>query len=359
MKYLLYLLLILFPLGQLGRLNILNSEIVFHLNDIVVGLIAAVWLFSKHKQNSLLKPLIYFLIAAFISLIANIQNFSGKELLIASLYPLRFGAYGLLFFAVSGLKSPEKKIIKPGLIMASVIIAVAGFIQYIFIPDTRFLTAYNWDDHYFRLISTFLDPGITGTILALSLVLLFFQKKLLLPVIYFAMALTYARASYLVYLVVFAVISFYQKSLKIFLVATLILAITIPLLPKTFGEGTNLNRGYSFWGRINNWRETVVVWTKAPIFGVGFNTYRYIQNASSDSHAGAGADSSILLVLATSGIPGLVTFLYLLKKIWDQTKSPLFRVTFIGIFVSSWFNNTLLYPFVLEWLWLLLATENT
>ena len=63
MKYLLYLLLILFPLGQLGRLNILNSEIVFHLNDIVVGLIAAVWLFSKHKQNSLLKPLIYFLIA--------------------------------------------------------------------------------------------------------------------------------------------------------------------------------------------------------------------------------------------------------------------------------------------------------
>ena len=133
------------------------------------------------------------------------------------------------------------------------------------------------------------------------------------------------------------------------------MALTLVLLPRTFGDGTKLSRETSTWARVENWQKSFQVFTTAPIFGVGYDAYRYATKSSLTSHAGAGADSSFLLVLATTGIVGFVFYLNLLRVIWISNKNYLFRASFAGIIIASFFNNTLFYPFVMEWLWILPA----
>ena len=83
----------------------------------------------------------------------------------------------------------------------------------------------------------------------------------------------------------------------------LILGLTIVILPRvSSGEGVKLERMSTVWARIASWKKAWEIFSDNPIIGVGFNTYRYAQKASPESHAGAGSDSSILLVMATTGI---------------------------------------------------------
>ncbi len=352
MKLLTIFLLIIFPIGQLVRLNISGTEIVLHLNDLAVIPILIIGL--RKITGPLTKPLLFFLIAIVISLLVNFRNFSLDQLATGALYPLRFYAYAGLYFTL--VKHPEfKRVISRWLMLSVLIIAITGLLQYVFLPDVSFLKAFDWDDHYYRLVGSFLDPGFTGAILVLGLLVAFINRSWIIIPVYIALALTYSRASYLMYLVSFTVVAFYRKSVKIILIAGLILALTIPMLPKTTGEGTKLGRENSITARINNWKQTLTVWQQYPLFGVGFNTYRYIADIVPQSHSG-GADSSIFLVLATTGIFGTAAYLYLLWVMWKiGDKNLLFKASFIGIIVHSFFNNTLFYPWAMEWLWITLA----
>jgi O-antigen ligase len=244
-------------------------------------------------------------------------------------------------------------LLKRGIILGIILVGVAGILQYLLLPDVSFLSAFDWDDHYYRLVSTFLDPGFTGVILLIGLVA---SHN---PLFFIVIMLTYSRATYLAYLFSFAVLAIYQKSVKVFVIAALALAIALPLLPKSTGEGTKLSRENSIYARINNWKESISIWQKSPIFGVGYNTYRYVRTGvTAQSHSGAGADSSILFVLATTGVVGLLTYLYLLLTMARLGKNnPTFLAIMAGVFVHSWFNNTLFYPFVLECLWVLLGSR--
>lgn len=371
MKYLIFLLLIIFPFGQLVRVNLGNS-ITLHPNDIAVFVFLLLTL--RKIRGPLLKPLLFFLISIILSLILNFKNFQLYELVTSSLYPVRFFAYAGLFFVFKDLSSNLKDFFRRWLVIVTVIVAITGLAQYIFIPNVAFLSALNWDDHYYRLIGTFFDPGFTGAILVLGLVMslrgVLTTKQsnldLRLPrsltslamttIIYLAMALTYSRASYLMYIVSFGVIAFYKKSAKIFLLAALILGLTIFVLPRHPGEGSNLTRENSILARIHNWQQSIQVWQTSPIFGIGFNNYRYVVGVNPESHSG-GADSSILLVLATTGIMGLLSYLFLLKKMWSLG-GLIFKASFLGIIIHSFFNNTLFYPWVMEWLWIILATAD-
>lgn len=356
MKYLTILLLLLFPLGQLVRWTIPGTEIVLRPNDFAVAVVVSFWLLKRRKiSGPLVKPLVFFAGAILISLFYNFRNFSLYELGAAALYPLRFFTYAGLYFVFKDLSLESKKLIGRYLLFVAVIVAVTGLLQYLLLPDVSFLKALDWDDHYFRLIGSFLDPGFTGAILALGLFLAYILLSWTVAPIYTALALTYSRASYLMFLLGFAVIAYYKKSFRILLFAAVILTATIFVLPKSTGEGTKLSRENSIIARINNWKQTVAVWNKSPLFGVGFNTYRYVLNIPAQSHSG-GADSSIFLVLATSGVFGLTAYLYLLAVMWRLSKNNLlFRVSFLGVLVHSFFNNTLFYPQVMEWLWLILA----
>lgn len=336
MKYLLFALVIIFPLGQLGR--------AFYLNDFAVFFVVVAWFITTRKNitaDPLFKPLMIWFSAMIVSTLVNPIKIP------ALLYLVRFVVYsGLYFVAKDQIK--EKQTLVKLLKFAVLAVAGIGLLQFVFLPDVSFLKAFDWDDHYYRLISTFLDPGFTGAILVLGLILFLHSHLSFLVLIYLALALTYSRASYLMLVASSAILS--RKLLVVVIAAFLI---TIPLLPKSTGEGTKLERESSITARINNWSKTLEVWEKNPVFGIGFNTYRFEAKVAPKSHSG-GADSSLLLVLATTGILGFAAYIYLLKKTWDLGDF-VFKASLAGIIIHSFFNNTLFYPHVMEWLWIILA----
>lgn len=346
MKYLIFLLLIIFPFGQLLRVPILGNELVFHPNDFIVALILLIK--RPELKSPITKPILIWVFAMIFSLLINDFH------LTPFLYIIRFTAYAGLFFVFKDLPPDIKIVSRRWMTIGIVIVTVTGLAQYIFLPNVAFLSVVNWDDHYYRLVGTFLDPGFTGAILVLGLLFLL-PNRILGSLIYLAMALTYSRASYLMYLVSFGIIAWYKKSLKFFVIAATILVLTIFALPRHPGEGSNLARENSILARVHNWQQSVKVWQTSPIFGIGFNNYRFAVGVDPQSHSG-GADSSILLVLATTGTIGLLAYIYLLKRMWSFG-GTLFKAGFLGIIIHSFFNNTLFYPWVMEWLWIVLALQ--
>lgn len=372
MKYLVWLVLTIFPLGQLLRWNLPGTTVIVQGNDLAVGLLVSIWLVVNRKRlkrlltkERLFFPIVMVTTVMVLSLLVNWWRLPIREILVGGLYLLRWVVYAGLYFVFRDLPKNTKKLAVKWLIVDVLLVAMVGLLQFIFLPDVSFLAAFEWDNHYYRLVSTFLDPGFTGAILVLGTIMGIggirgIRGIGIAGVLYLAMALTYSRASYLMYLVSFAAIGWYRKSIRIFVIAAVVLAVTLPLLPKTFGEGTKLNRENSIIARLNNWKQTVAVWTRYPVLGSGFDAYRYTSGSTLESHAGAGADSSILLILATTGIVGLAAYIWLLFIMWQEgRKSLVFAAAFLGILVHSWFNNTLFYPWVMEWLWIVLAIKES
>jgi len=78
-----------------------------------------------------------------------LRNLSPSLLIISGLYLFRWVIYAGLFFVV--INEIKENNFDKYLIFAGVVTAIFGLVQYIFIPDTRFLSKYGWDDHYFRV----------------------------------------------------------------------------------------------------------------------------------------------------------------------------------------------------------------
>jgi O-antigen ligase len=104
------------------------------------------------------------------------------------------------------------------------------------------------------------------------------------------------------------------------------------------------------------------IFSQNPFLGTGFNVYRYVQKNQGllpqddwlENHAGAGADSSLLFVAATTGVIGLVCYLFYLIRLF---KLPNLNYYVIPLLAHSLFLNSLFYPAVLVWLSILVAKE--
>ncbi len=398
--WLFFVYFLLFPLGQLIRIPPQStevSEVHFYLTDVAVATIVVFWFLGKWLSKSrfsfppLTWPIFLFIACCFWSLFYNSFLLSDREVAIAGLYLIRWVVYAGIYFVVydliynSKLKISNFKLqIAKWLIISGTVSAILGLLQYIFIPDTRFLEKYGWDPHLYRLIGAFFDPGFLGLILVLTLILLILEiwpskknpfwktiikdkKKVFLIVIsYVALALTYSRASYLSYLLSMAFISFFKKSPKFFLAVLFIFILTVFSLPRPEGEGVRLERESTIKYRIMNWQQSIFIFSKNPIFGVGFNAYRFAQRRYGFlneeiwlfTHAGAGADSSLLLILATTGLVGFSSYLWLIKKILEIGDLKTI-VSFLAILVHSTFVNSLLYPWIMAWMWILLGIGNS
>jgi len=370
----------LFPLGQLPTFSLAEfgfAEVRIHVFDLLIGLIAFLWWSRKFLKKKTLpkitirKPLLLFTAWAMVTLLVNVPLLESREVLIAFLYLIRFFAFASLAFVSFEIFSENKKkkfLFKSLMIIGSTSSGLS-LLQYFFFPDTRFLSDYQWDPHYFRAIGTFLDPTFLGMILVLTLILTFFEferkkRKLFLflgSITYLSLALTYSRASYLAFICGSGAISFFKKSPKIFLVACLLLGMTIFLLPRPGGEGVKLERESTIEARIRNWKQSIGISKDHLLFGVGFNAYRPAQQdygflGEEDwqvSHAGAGADSSFLFALATTGVFGLILFLLF----WWKTAKihPILTVSSIALTAHSFFSNSLFYPWVMFWIFILVG----
>ena len=306
----------------------------FYFHDFLLIVILLV----NFKKLKLFRPVIWFGLAGLASLI-----FSGFQP--GGGYLARFLTYSLLIsLAVKPLY----------LIWFSSLIAGFGLLQYWLVPDTRWLLSLNWDEHYYRLLSTLFDPNFTGIILVLGLVLIYFYRQKsgwLYGLHLAALLLTYSRSSYLALLAVAFYLALIKKKLKLILFIILFL-FSLLLLPRPGGEGVKLERLFSIEQRFDSYREGISLWQKSPLFGLGFNTLRYYRQ-DSVSHAAAGVDSSLIFILATTGVVGLLTYLNLLKALW--WKSLPIRVSLVALLVHSLFVNSLFYSFTLIWLFSLVS----
>lgn len=383
------LLLILFPLGEVARLSF--NEIAVTLTDIGIGLVSIIWIsFNIYKKRTiraeLFFPILIFIGAAFLSLLVNLGNVTIYESIVSSLYLVRWVAYSLIYFIVLDLDKSFLKKIPTFLLAAGGLILVGGFAQYFLYPDLRNLYYLGWDEHLYRMFSSFLDPNFLGAFFVLYLLfvigLIFNSDNLdkikllaiLAIVTLVGIFLTFSRSAYLMLFVSVFTFLILKRKLKWILTFAIVLVLSIFLLSKNVPqtEGTNLLRTASAESKIESIIKALTIFKGSPIFGVGFNAYRYAQRdygfvneEKQLIHSAAGTDNSFLFILTTTGIIGFISFLFLIYKIINLslTKSSFSPVLFssvVGLLINSLFINSLFYIFIMLWIWILIGlTESS
>jgi len=375
-------LFLLFPLGQLEKLPLGIAGVSIYCHDLVLALIWF-WLFFSGRPKKVfsagrLKALKIFVLIAFFSWLVSLFKWGGETVLGLG-YLVRWLLLAGVYLASSGWSDKEKNWLK-GLIRRAVFLtAVFGWVQYLLLPDLRHLKYFGWDDHYYRLTGTVLDPNLLGIILVLGLGLEFgSRKKNILRKLFLliTLAFTYSRSSWLAWLVLltgwtisqvlarpikmdlFFLCRTFFRSLKVltFYLWLVISLIIFCLLPRPEGEGGNLTRTASIGGRTQSWRNSWQVIKENPILGVGFNNYRLVQREKGfiadgqTDHAGGGVENSFLLVWATTGIIGLSAFLW-----WVSGLKPFWLI--LPVLIHALFNNSLFYPWVLILIWGIQSSE--
>lgn len=329
--------LILFPLGQLTKINGVN------LIDIAVGLLAVITILKRPKYPEWFRYFIYFILFCLFGLVINFSLFTFSSLL----YLVRLFSYALVAVYVSKFVK-DKTAVGCWLLTISVTSAALGWAQYLLIPDTRFLFNFGWDDHLYRMVGTFFDPTYLALILLLGVVISLQQKSYkAFWFLLISIAFTYSRATYLA-LGLFLL--FKRKFLAI-----VVFAIVVLLLPKMLSEGTDFGRVVSGNNKIENYKETIQIFLQSPAVGVGFNNICMArENRDLESHSCNGADSSVLFLLATTGVVGFILFINFVSYV---PKLSILNYSFLIVMVHSTFANSLFYPHIMLWLFILVGLQ--
>lgn len=364
--------------GQLVRLPFTQSGAIT-LTDIFVASTITVFFIDALLVKKSLKipqivftPFVLFTLSAISSTILAANFFAPSQIAVSSLFLFRFIIYFLLSVVVYNTisrKSIEKWI--NVLLALGVIFAFIGFFQLIFFSNLSSLQAYGWDPHQMRLVSTLLDPNFSGCIFAilaaLSLSFYLFKNRkiylLALGIFSVAIIFTFSRSSYLAIATVVATVGLVKAPrVLIISIAVFIFAFAgIRQVRSRIIGALTIDETAS--ARIESWQNAASIFRQNALLGVGFNTYRYAQASfgffsfdnPSGGHSGAGSDSSILLVAATTGIIGFGLYLYLLINMFRVFKykarsNPLhlgMLSAFLGIIVDSQFVNSLFFPQVM------------
>lgn len=352
MTYFLFILAIfIWPFGQLLNFQISGLATTIYPLDLACLLLSFSVLFSEKTRKSvskdpLFKPLVYFLLAASASIIFNFSSAISGGITLSLFYLLRLFIYPSIYFSAKLFS--RKQIFKP-LCLSLFVFSLIGLSQYLFFPDMRFLKYLGFDDHYYRLIGSFYDPNFSGAIFAgTALFFLVLGQWLPALALVLLLALTFSRASYLVFLVgIFGLLYFRKKwSLLIYL---FFLAVIIYFIPKPFGEGVNLHRTFSIFSRFDSWQTGLDLFMQKPILGWGYNTLRSITGERFQ------IDSSFLYLAATTGLVGLLTFFNLLKHAFSQTVYLPSKIFLVTLLLHSFFNNSLFYIWIYFAFWLVLG----
>lgn len=391
LKSLFFLFLISFPVAEIGKLQFKNG-IGISINDIFLFLLIFSWIFfklrfKKERKYFLKKPILIFVSVGLISLILNFYNLTLETFLISFLYLVRFVSYVSLYFITKEFNSSTKNKISILLLFSGFITVLIGYVQYFYYPNLGNLIYLGWDEHLYRMFSSFLDPNFAGIFFVIYFIytLVFVKNYLIRRNIYklilvtllsfftlIAIYLTYSRSALIMLFISIITFLILNKKSKLIFIVVLILSLMIFISPKSFKtEGTNLLRTVSSESRITSMKYGLYIFEKNPIFGVGFNAYRYAQNKYlglnniywRTTHAGAGTDNSFIFVLATTGVVGFIAYLYLILNILNLAKSNLTKNRYSavlfsslsGLLISSIFINSFFYVFLLEWIFILAA----
>lgn len=381
----LYIFIISLIFGQLFTLPVPGGAGFVYLSDLILPVLLFFWVLeSFHTQKSLILPWFFLLQLAFgmaslFSLFLATSKLDFPEFIISFSYWLRWVVYALTLPLVYDLtkKIPEvSERITSMLIVSGVALAFFGFIQLAVFPDfTAFAISAGWDPHRGRLLSTFFDPNFTGAFLSLTFALGFTKIgkvsfRLLFPIMLIlalAILLTFSRSSWMLLGIIILVFGFFKKPSLILVSIALGLSayLIVPRIQTRIAGITDPADSAHF--RILSWKNTLEIVSENIFTGIGFNAFRYAQvefgffswQDPLGGHAGAGSDSSLLLVLATTGVVGLFLYIcifgYLLYHAYglrERLLPLLFFASILGLLVESNFINSLFFPPIMIWIWL-------
>lgn len=319
------------------------------------------------------------------SWVFSLRMFSVNEALPGLLYLLRTSMYVvILIFAKELFKS-----VSHWIPIALWMFIGLGICQYLFLPDTRFLLYSGWDEHYYRLIGTALDPNYAGAMVGVVGIWGMFEfsrtrtkSMLFLSLASFAsLVLTFSRASWIATLVGFLVLlvrqgSFQAQKVRPYkvrpfpvkwacvLIGVFVVFAVYAMAPRPGGEGVRLTRTVSVFERLVSWQNAIKMWQYYPLIGVGFNNYKiaalqYGFLTDPLSHAANAPSSSWLLILSTLGVIGMLGVFGMLRRaairLWQD---PLWSAIAVLVGVHAVFNNTVFYVPMLALLAILKGTSN-
>ncbi len=384
LKIFLIILFVCFPFGELIRFDIGHNIILKPLDLVaIIVLLCTSFLYIKEKKyrTSLKWYFFYFPIIGLISLGLNSFWLQQTEFLASFLYLFRWISYLSIFFAVIQTDENFRKNLLWFLISDGLVIILFGYLQYFFYPSLMNLYYEGWDNHVYRMFSSFLDPNFVGAFFVLYFVLisgllfsnlknnrLVFFYIILLVITFVAIFLTYSRSALLM-LVVSGVLFFILKKKKkiIFLLLGSLVLLIMLASPFFYIENLNLFRSYSSLSRVNYTEKGLIIFKDHPILGIGFDSYRYAQYKyhfekpinQNPVHNAAGTDNSFILILATTGIVGFIAYCNLWFHLFKKallSKSKFFTIfiaSAVGILINSFFNNSLFYPEIMVWMWVI------
>lgn len=365
-------------LGQLGAIPF-GGGVILYAQDValvcmIVVAVVRYNLFTKLRERRLIRPIALFAGLGIVSLLVNSVHNPPWVVLKGSLYLLRWivyaGMYGVI--VVSPL---TKKFWLWWLGSFGIALSAIGLVQFFVYPDLRNLWYLGWDPHYYRVFATLLDPNYVGILLVLTIFLwvyIWVNNKNWRPwfVPFFmvagaALILTYSRSSYLALLGGVTTAIVLLKRWKEGLFVILLFLVVIVYIPKPGGDTLALDRYDSTASRIQNWGQTITRIGERPVFGYGFNVVPFLDKKDASTlpgRSGAGIDSSLLFVAVTTGLVGLVSYLWLLSSqltLIHQSKDAVFKIvvyaSLAAIIVHSIFVNSLFYPWVMVWMWVLVG----
>lgn len=377
-------LLLLIP-GLLARVSFGGSGILA--TDILVPLFAVCWVGKKIIFNEkfpkcdfvgagfafVLVALVTWLIGAWsLDLSAKVLSFS---------YIIRIVTMLILGWAASEyFQDRSPTFFKRFFLISGVVIAL-GFIQFIFIPDiSLWSTEGGWDPHTGRLLGSWLDPNYLAGFLGFLLPIIvgaWYRKKnfwlfCLGIIASVALFLTFSRSGYLAAVAGLGFF-FLLRDWKI-----IILVLFVSILGLVSSERAQ-QRVEELSGtlasivlqdtaeidptaklRIQNWIKSFDLWKKYPVTGIGYNTYRWRaaeEGVVDESFFSAGAaDGTHLTVLVTTGILGVLAYLWFLSILfwspvqrWWKSKDERqlgFAMGVLSLLLHSVFVNSLLFPLI-------------
>ncbi|MGL5830798.1 MAG: O-antigen ligase family protein, partial [Candidatus Altimarinota bacterium] len=388
-----YIVLLLPVLGEFSRLEILGRSIVA--SDFIIPIFIAIWFFKQGKnlkfsQATLkfLKKFALFIFLAIFSLLLALIAIPTKEVLSGSLYLIRLiGYFTLLPITISILSTPStaapktsaQTAIPPSELqknfqnlltfigVSAFLIALTGFIQLQILPDLEGLESLGYDPHINRLVGSWLDPNFIGGFFAFIICIfsgVFFYLKdrrqqiatfLLIAILAIALFLTYSRSAYLALAIGIFILGMI-KSRKALIILVIVATLGISVSDRAqqrVGElitsitsvlfSTAENPDPTARLRIENWNQTLSLIAEKLFFGHGYNTLTYNKLErgylkDADNHAASGSDSSLLTILATTGLLGLLAFLTTIlhplvlaaRQAWTQ-KTPLYQGYSLGL----------------------------
>lgn len=383
--------LFILPFGELVRLQLTNGINITALDAVaLISIVALFYQFLRDKtylQVPFTIPILLFVGSAALSLLMNSLRFPLVQLFIGSLYLFRWIALMSIYILFSHVGKKNKEKLRVPIILSGSLLVIFGYLQYFLYPNLKNLFYAGWDEHYLRLFSTFFDPNFVGIYLVLFflylldvwfknlgrknfMILIFYSILLLATCI--AVLLTYSRSAFFGLtcgLVLYLFPKGYKMFLTIFGIVVFLFVLFVIFLTGVPSEGAHLLRVPSSLARIDSASHAFTIFLDNPLFGVGFDTYRYAQKQHGflglatweASHAASGADNSFLFILATTGIVGFLAYCFMLFKIMRyffvsaSSYTSLIVASYAALMASSFFINGLFYAPLMALLWILLG----